>query len=66
MTKYYILVGNALTSLIEKLEEDYQVFSASSIMPIHKFAFAAKFCHNLVMNTNLTDSIEMVFGRGGE
>lgn len=66
VTKYYILVTNALISMVEKLEDKEDMFSASSIMPIHKFAFVAKFCHNIVMLSNLTDSTEMVFGRGAD
>ena len=58
MTKFYILVSNALQSLAEKMKRNEGLYSNSSLSKIHKFQYISQFCANIVtlsLNTERAD-----------
>ena len=60
VTKYYILISNALISLCEKMKRNDSFFN-SSFSKLIKFQYVAKFCQNIITNSANTDMFE-VFG----
>jgi hypothetical protein len=59
VTKYYILVSNALISLCEKMKRNDSFFN-SSLSKLVKFQYVAKFCQNIVFNSMNTDASEVL------
>jgi hypothetical protein len=63
--RFYILITNALMSLVMKLKNNAdKFFSHSSLQKLHRFQFISKFTSNLVIHSVLTDSRKEVFGAG--
>ena len=49
ITKYYILITNALDKLLKQMKRNEANFSHSSLSKIHKFQYISKFCSNTVV-----------------
>jgi hypothetical protein len=65
ITKYYILVTNALVSLAEKMRRNETMFGYSHYSKLHKFHFISNFCSNLV-TTSVNTEKDDVFNRRNE
>jgi hypothetical protein len=59
VTKYYILVSNALISLCEKMKRNDSFFN-SSFSKLVKFQYVAKFCQNIVFNSQNTEASDVL------
>lgn len=55
ITKYYILITNALDTLLKAIKKSDATFSHSSLSSIHKFQYIANFCSNVVNSTVSTE-----------
>ena len=55
VTKYYILITNALDKLLKQMKRNESAFSHSSLSKLHKFQYIAKFCTNVVCSTLNTE-----------
>lgn len=60
VTKFYILITNALVSLCDKMKRNDSFFN-SSFSKLIKFQYVAKFCQNIVQNSMHTEASD-VFG----
>ena len=63
VTKYYILMTNALVNLAQKMKYNEVSFSNSSLSRLHKFQYIAKFCANVV-HSSLNTEKDDVFNTG--
>ena len=63
VTKYYILMTNALVNLAQKMKYNEASFSNSSLSKLHKFQYIAKFCANVVVSSLNTEKDD-VFNTG--
>lgn len=61
VTRYYILITNALDKLLKQMKRNEVSFSHSSLSKIHKFQYISKFCSNVVSYSVNTEK-EDVFG----
>lgn len=66
ITKFYLLISNALMALIDKMRENENIVNQFSFQSLTSFQFVARFCANLVANTSLTDAKVDVYGIGAE
>jgi len=49
VSKYYILITNALDKLLKQIKRNEASFSHSSLSKLHKFQFIANFCYSTVV-----------------
>lgn len=55
VTKYYILITNALDKLLKLIKRNETSFSHSSLSKIHRFQYISNFCTNVVFSSVNTE-----------
>lgn len=55
ITKYYILITNALDKLLKQIKRNEANFSHSSLSKIHRFQFVSNFCYSTVVSSINTE-----------
>ena len=55
ITKYYILMTNALDKLLKQMKRNEGAFATSSLSKLHRFQYIAKFCSNVVTSSVNTE-----------
>lgn len=66
ISKYYLLISNALMMLLEKMKQSENIVDCFGFSTLLSFHYVAKFCSNLVLNCSLTDAKVDVYGQTAE
>jgi hypothetical protein len=66
ITKYYILITNALDKLLKQIKRNEGAFSHSSLSGLHKFQYISNFCTNVVVSSVNTEKDDVFCTPSGQ